>query len=152
MPELIIIDGYNIIDNWPELAQTKNHSLEGSREQLCRILANYASYSGNTVWVAFSGQFSGHARAGEETIEGVRAFYSPTGQGTINLLQKLAKQAGSKNQVRVVTNSRVKARNLFDEEISITSGSSFQKELAEAQRQMSESVDSGEEWRYSSDD
>jgi predicted RNA-binding protein with PIN domain len=51
--DVLLVDGYNIIGAWPELAALKQDKLEDAREQLLELLADYQGYSGVTVIVVF---------------------------------------------------------------------------------------------------
>jgi uncharacterized protein len=53
MKEYLIVDGYNIIGAWPELARLKDVELEEARDRLIDILANYQAYSGMKVYLVF---------------------------------------------------------------------------------------------------
>lgn len=55
--QLLIVDGYNMIGAWPELARLKNQNkLEDAREALLHRLSNYAKYEGIEVMVVFDAQ------------------------------------------------------------------------------------------------
>ena len=49
MARVIIIDGYNVIYNWPELKSLSEISLEHARESLIERLNGYARYTGHEV-------------------------------------------------------------------------------------------------------
>lgn len=51
MEEFLIVDGYNIIGAWPELSKLKDTDLEGARDKLIHMLAEYQSYSGMKVYL-----------------------------------------------------------------------------------------------------
>ena len=53
MEEYLIVDGYNLIGAWPDLARLAETSLEEAREQLVSALADYQGYSGKNVIVVF---------------------------------------------------------------------------------------------------
>jgi predicted RNA-binding protein with PIN domain len=53
MEQFLIVDGYNIIGAWPELSKLKDTDLEGARDQLIHMLAEYQSYSGMKVYLVF---------------------------------------------------------------------------------------------------
>ena len=44
--EVLVVDGYNIINAWDELAETAETSLENAREKLNFMIAEYAAYKG----------------------------------------------------------------------------------------------------------
>ena len=49
----LIVDGYNIIGAWPELSKLKDTDLEGARDKLIHMLAEYQSFSGMKVYLVF---------------------------------------------------------------------------------------------------
>lgn len=53
MKEYLIVDGYNIIGAWPELAKLKDVELEEARDRLIGMLADYQAYSGMKVYLVF---------------------------------------------------------------------------------------------------
>lgn len=53
MKEYLIVDGYNIIGAWPELAKLRDIELEQARDRLIDALADYQAYSGMKVYLVF---------------------------------------------------------------------------------------------------
>lgn len=51
--DVLLIDGYNMIGAWPELARLKEHSLEDARDRLLDMLADFQGFSGMQVYVIF---------------------------------------------------------------------------------------------------
>ncbi|MCC3376670.1 NYN domain-containing protein [Cohnella sp. REN36] len=51
--DTLIVDGYNMIGDWPELARLKLNKLEDARDRLLDILADYQSYAGLRIIVVF---------------------------------------------------------------------------------------------------
>jgi predicted RNA-binding protein with PIN domain len=51
--DVLLVDGYNMIGAWPELAQLKHEKLESARDRLLDLLSNYQGYAGLTVVVVF---------------------------------------------------------------------------------------------------
>jgi predicted RNA-binding protein with PIN domain len=51
--ELLIVDGYNIINAWPELNRLKNVSFEDARQKLMGILINYQGFKNNRIIIVF---------------------------------------------------------------------------------------------------
>ncbi|SDS55934.1 hypothetical protein SAMN05444162_1743 [Paenibacillaceae bacterium GAS479] len=52
-PDVLLVDGYNIIGAWPELERLKETNLEEAREKLLDLLADYQGYTGMQVYVVF---------------------------------------------------------------------------------------------------
>ncbi|RXJ03021.1 hypothetical protein DS745_04460 [Anaerobacillus alkaliphilus] len=53
MAEILLVDGYNIIGDWPELKELKKDDLEGARDQLIEKMAEYQAFSGMKVYIIF---------------------------------------------------------------------------------------------------
>ncbi|MCT8136414.1 NYN domain-containing protein [Anaerobacillus sp. CMMVII] len=53
MREILLVDGYNIIGDWPELKLLKKNDLEGARDLLVEKMAEYQAYSGMEVIIIF---------------------------------------------------------------------------------------------------
>src|SRR5690606_7734559 len=51
--DVLLVDGYNMIGAWPELARLKEIGLEGARDQLLHMLADYQGFTGMNVCVVF---------------------------------------------------------------------------------------------------
>lgn len=55
LPSLLIVDGYNMIYDWPELKDIAREDLYGARANLISILQNYQAYTGEAMIVVFDG-------------------------------------------------------------------------------------------------
>jgi predicted RNA-binding protein with PIN domain len=55
----IIVDGYNLIRQWPELAMLDRADLEEGREALLQELAAYRRTRGHQITVVFDGRERG---------------------------------------------------------------------------------------------
>ncbi|TFB14746.1 NYN domain-containing protein [Filobacillus milosensis] len=50
---VLVVDGYNMIGDWPELRELKDYKLEEARAKLVEMLAEYQAYTGYRVIVVF---------------------------------------------------------------------------------------------------
>lgn len=53
MRKVLLVDGYNIIGDWPELKELQVSDLEGARDTLIKKMAEYQAYTGTEVTVIF---------------------------------------------------------------------------------------------------
>ncbi|PSL41306.1 hypothetical protein B0H94_11918 [Salsuginibacillus halophilus] len=53
MKDVMIVDGYNIIGDWPELKTLRDRDLNEARDQLVQRMAEYQAYKGIEVKVIF---------------------------------------------------------------------------------------------------
>ena len=51
--DLLIVDGYNLIHNWPKLAKLAKDSLDTARTTLINTLSNYQGYRGIKIILVF---------------------------------------------------------------------------------------------------
>ncbi len=51
--DVLLVDGYNMIGGWPELAKLSEISLQEARDRLLERLANYQAFSGRRVIAVF---------------------------------------------------------------------------------------------------
>lgn len=51
--DALLVDGYNMIGAWPELARLKEKSLEEARDRLLELLADYQGFTGMQIVVVF---------------------------------------------------------------------------------------------------
>lgn len=51
--DCLLVDGYNMIGGWPELASLSKNDLEEARDRLLARLADYQAFSGRKVIVVF---------------------------------------------------------------------------------------------------
>ncbi|WP_088811009.1 MULTISPECIES: NYN domain-containing protein [unclassified Listeria] len=57
MNRVLLVDGYNVIGAWPELARLKDYDLEAARNTLIAWMAEYKSYTGYRVVIVFDAQY-----------------------------------------------------------------------------------------------
>ncbi|WP_026688643.1 NYN domain-containing protein [Alteribacter aurantiacus] len=53
MRRFLLVDGYNIIGDWPELRDMQKHDLEDARDILIEKMAEYQGYTGTKVIIVF---------------------------------------------------------------------------------------------------
>jgi predicted RNA-binding protein with PIN domain len=103
----LIVDGYNVIFAWPELAALKDVKLEDARELLIAVMADYAALTRQRVTVVFDS----HRRAsGEETnevVSGVEVIFSGRKSSADHVIERLIYQARQGEEVTVATSDAV---------------------------------------------
>ena len=99
----ILVDGYSLLHNWPELAPGKPRHSAAARDELIAQLMLYQDASGTPVTVFFDG--SGAARKGspDEFARAVEVLYSGAGQTADDLIERAAFRFKEYGEVLVVT-------------------------------------------------
>ena len=101
--ERLIVDGYNIIFAWPDLASLKDVNLQDAREMLIATLSDYAAMTRQTVTVVFDSHRRPDAEASEQTISGVEVVYSGRKTSADHVIERLLFEARASDEVTVAT-------------------------------------------------
>lgn len=102
---MLLVDGYNVLNAWPELAALKDSSLEHAREKLADILASYGAYKDYEVVIVFDAHAVPGADARIETRPGgLQVAFTHEGETADSYIERLAYQLIRSGQgVYVVT-------------------------------------------------
>jgi hypothetical protein len=90
----IIVDGYNLIRQWPELAMLDRADLQSGREALIRELQAYQRAKRHQITVVFDGRERGEMSGGTERAGGIGVRYSRQGETADQVIARLAAEAG----------------------------------------------------------
>jgi hypothetical protein len=113
MTDLLIVDGYNIIGAWPELAKLKELSLEEARDRLIDILAEYQGFSGLRIHLVFDAhQIPGLGGKYEQSK--LQIYYTKEKETADELIERLvSKLSGRRKQIYVATSDMTEQHVTF---------------------------------------
>lgn len=90
----IIVDGYNVIRQWPEMAMLDRADLQSGREALLKALQSYRQARGHRITVVFDGREQGGFSEGSESAAGIGVRYSRRGETADAVIARLAAEGG----------------------------------------------------------
>lgn len=90
----IIVDGYNVIRQWPELAMLDRADLQAGREALLGELQMYRRAKGHKIMVVFDGREQGGFSEGTESVGGLGVRYSKRGETADSVIARLVAERG----------------------------------------------------------
>ena len=99
----IIVDGYNIIFAWEELAQQAKHDLDAARRRLCDILSSFAGFKKCYLVLVFDGWKVKGNPGEKEQFHNIQVVYTKENQTADAYIEALADQIGRNYAVRVAT-------------------------------------------------
>jgi hypothetical protein len=99
----ILIDGYSLLHNWPELAQDAPRHSERARDALVDMLQQYQDACGTPVTVFFDGQGAKRTRPKNVSAQAVEVLFSSSGQTADDLIERAAHRFQDYGEVLVVT-------------------------------------------------
>lgn len=100
---LYIVDGYNVIFSWDELAAIAKDDLEGSRNYLLDILANYQAFTGREIIVVFDAYNVKGSVERKFDYHGLHVVYTKEDELGDTYIEKLIYEIGKDYSVRAVT-------------------------------------------------
>ncbi|WP_100404164.1 NYN domain-containing protein [Bacillus sp. FJAT-42315] len=139
---ILLVDGYNIIGDWPELRELKKHDLASARDRLIERMAEYQGFTGSRVIVVFDAHFvKGTEKKYRDSK--IEVIFTKENETADERIEKLAIELNHiKNQISVATSDfteqwvifaqgalRISARELLTEVKSVNKkiGSSMKK-------------------------
>lgn len=103
LPDVLLVDGYNIIFAWPDLKELSQINIEGARGKLMDILCNYQGYKKNIVILVFDG-YKVPGNIGEVLkYHNIYVVYTKEAETADQYIEKTVQEIGKKYQVRVAT-------------------------------------------------
>ena len=99
----LIVDGYNIIFAWEDLAKMAKEDLDAARRHLCDALSSYAGFRKCRLVVVFDG-YKAKGNLGEKThYHNIQVVYTKEGQTADAYIEALADEIGRNYNLRVAT-------------------------------------------------
>ena len=101
--QYLIVDGYNVIFAWDDLAETAKNDLEAARRQLCDGLSSYSAYKNCRCVVVFDG-YKVKGNPGEKgEFVGLQVVYTKENETGDAYIEALVARIGPNYNVRVAT-------------------------------------------------
>ncbi len=100
----LIVDGYNLIRQSPQLQMLDAMDLQAGREALLELLAHYRSRSHHQITVVFDGWQRGGLKESRDRYQGILIVYSRRGERADEVIKRLLHQ--ERQRALVVTSDR----------------------------------------------
>jgi predicted RNA-binding protein with PIN domain len=130
----IFVDGYNVINSWPELKKIKEFSYESARNSLVDDLQDYAAFKGCKVFVIFDAYLvSGSLEKFEKNGDLVVVF-TKEGDTADNFIERYINNIGRKADVSVVTSDSLQQQLIFQRGAARISSIEFYHEVCKTKK------------------
>ncbi|MBO5317201.1 MAG: TetM/TetW/TetO/TetS family tetracycline resistance ribosomal protection protein, partial [Oscillospiraceae bacterium] len=132
----LIVDGYNIIFAWQDLADTAKSDLSAARRLLCDRLASYAGFRKTRVVVVFDG-YKVKGNPGEkEVFHNIQVVYTKENQTADAYMEELIAQIGPNYSVQVATSDALIQLSSVRSGVLRVSARELEQELEATQQEM----------------
>lgn len=102
-PELIIIDGYNLIFAWEELRALSERDIGLARDALTRLMCSYTAFRRCKCIIVFDAYRRREGSGSEEEVGAVTVVYTKENQTADAYIEKTTRETSSDFFVRVVS-------------------------------------------------
>lgn len=103
MRELLLVDGYNVINSWPELKPLRDN-LGDARDKLSDVMAEYGEYHKYDVIIVFDALFTADDEHKDRVNCHLDIIYTGKGETADSCIERLTYEAVNDGRVvRVVT-------------------------------------------------
>ena len=132
----IIVDGYNIIFSWSDLAEIARENMEAARDKLCDILSNYAGFRKCYVVLVFDG-WKVKGNPGEKLQHhNIQVVFTKEGETGDAYIESLVAQIGPNYAVRVASSDNLVQLSSFRTGVLRMSSRELLEEIESANREM----------------
>lgn len=132
----LIVDGYNIIFAWEELAEQARSDLDAARRKLCDILSSYAGFTKCRTVVVFDG-YKQKGNPGEKSqYHNIQVVYTKEGETADAYIEALVYETGGSYAVRVATSDALVQLSSFHSGALRVSARELKLEVEAARKEM----------------
>lgn len=135
--KIIFVDGYNVINCWPELKDIKEYSFEAARDKLIEILNNYATYRGYSLYIIFDAHLvKGSLEKRDKISDRLHVVFTKEGETADAFIEKAVDDIGRKADVSVVTSDSLEQQVIFQRGAVRISSLEFYHEVKDAENKI----------------
>lgn len=138
---ILIVDGYNVIGNWPTLNRLKQQDrFADARDQLLAVISQYAKVQALKAIVVFDAMFVPGIKQKYTQFE-VEVVFTQQDQTADTYIEALADQLNQPtNQVTVVTSDQAEQWTIFSRGALRVSASDFYREIQRIQKEIQQTA------------
>ena len=134
--QYLIVDGYNIIFAWDDLAELAKHDLDAARRKLMDDLSSYAGFKKSRVVLVFDG-YKRKGNTGEKfTFHNIQVVYTAEGETGDAYIEALVAEIGTNFNLRVATSDSLVQLASIRSGVLRVSARELRAEVEEANKEM----------------
>ena len=102
----ILVDGYSLLHNWPELAKGRPRYSAAARDELIQKLTLYQDAAGTPITIFFDGSGAPSGTPKPHSTKQVEVLYSRAGQTADDMIERAAYRFADYGEVLAVTDDQ----------------------------------------------
>lgn len=143
MKDLLLVDGYNVINASPQYRAMKESDLEAARVQLVEDVAGYAKLAGVQAVVVFDASRRSGASERTSSVLGVRVIFTREGRSADETIERMAHDARRGRRVFVATSDYAQQKTVFAEGVLRMSSGELLARIGEEKSEVKEHTRKG---------
>ena len=141
LEEYVILDGYNVIFAWEELARTAESDLALARDMLTRIMCSYTAFRKCHATIVFDAYKRKGGEGSEEECGNVKVIYTKEAETADAYIEKASKALVDSYTVRVVTSDLEEQYVVLGHGALRVSAKEFRREIENTTSEINETID-----------
>ncbi len=138
----IFVDGYNVINSWPDLKEKKDVSFEGARQTLIDKLHNYGVFKECRIILVFDAhKVPGSIEKKEEINRNISVVFTKDGETADAYIERHVNEMGRKHEVMVVTSDNLEQQTVFQRGAVRMSSIEFYNEILKVEKTINNKTD-----------
>ena len=109
----ILVDGYSLLHNWPELARGKARYSAAARDELVNVLTHYQDATGTPITIFFDGSGAPAGVPKNESTPSVEVLFSKSGQTADDMIERAAHRFQPYGEVMAVTDDNAERETVI---------------------------------------
>lgn len=132
--KIVYVDGYNVLNSWPELKKEKEYSFAGARQKIIDIMHNYAVYNNCKVIIVFDGyKVAGNLEVKDVINKNLWVVFTKDGETADSYIEREVNNLGRRYEVYVVTSDWLEQQTIFQRGAVRMSCIEFYNEIKQVQ-------------------
>ena len=132
----IFVDGYNVINSWPNLKEIKDYSYESSRQQLIDTLQNYSEFKGCKMFIVFDAHMVKGSLEKKERQGNLVVVFTKEGEIADNYIERMVNNIGRKSEICVVSSDSLVQQVTFQRGATRMSSIEFYYEVISSEKKI----------------
>lgn len=142
--KIYFIDGYNVINSWPGLKDTKDHSYDAAREELIEKIHNYSSFDGGEFYIVFDAHMvAGNLEKVDKIDKNLYVVFTKEGETADSYIERKVNALGRRVEVYVVTSDFLEQVTIFQRGAVRISSIEFYHEVEKCERNIKKKTEKG---------
>ncbi|MDO5517444.1 MAG: NYN domain-containing protein [Clostridium sp.] len=138
----IFVDGYNVVNSWPDLKQKKDFSFEAARQSLIDKLHNYGVFNECNIILVFDAhKVHGSIEKKEELNKNISVVFTKDGETADSYIEKKVNALGRKHEIVVVTSDNLEQQTVFQRGAVRMSSLEFYNEVTKVEKNIKVKTD-----------